>query len=103
MNGGKRAGAGRKPGSKNKRTAAIAQKAAAKGITPLEYMLKVMREPVPKGASVEEKITMMGMRFEAAKAAAPYVHPRLSTVAHTGEGGGPIDMHWTVEFVKPKR
>ncbi len=23
------------------------------------------------------------------------------SVEHAGKGGGPVDMHWTVEFVKP--
>jgi hypothetical protein len=38
--------------------------------TPLEVMLTIMRDPESPAA----------MKFEAAKAAAPYVHPRLSQV-----------------------
>lgn len=38
--------------------------------TPLEVMLTIMRDPASPAA----------MKFEAAKAAAPYVHPRLSQV-----------------------
>jgi hypothetical protein len=41
--------------------------------TPLEVMLGIMRDPE----------TEPNMRFEAAKAAAPYVHPRLSQVDST--------------------
>ena len=43
---------------------------AASGLTPLEYMLKVLRD--------ENEDTPR--RDEMAKAAAPYCHPRLSTV-----------------------
>lgn len=68
--GGKREGAGRKPGSATKRTREIADDAAAEGVTPLEYLLSVLRD---------ERMTLES-RFEAAKAAAPYVHPRLSAV-----------------------
>jgi len=93
MSGGKRPGAGRKKGTPNKATAKrreIAEKALDSGITPLDYMLQVMRQEVPEGASAEQKASIVGMRFEAAKAAAPYVHPRLAAIEHTGEGGGPI-------------
>lgn len=68
--GGVRPGAGRKRGSVSKKTTEIAQRAAASGITPLEYMLKVMRDS-KKAASV---------RMDAAKACAPYMHPRLSAI-----------------------
>jgi hypothetical protein len=44
-------------------------------LTPLEYLLAVLRDP----ARPEKE------RFEAAKAAAPYVHARLSSVDHSGE------------------
>jgi hypothetical protein len=68
--GGKREGAGRKPGSLTKRTREIAEGAAASGETPLEYMLRRMRDP-----SADEHT-----RADMAKAAAPYVHARISPV-----------------------
>jgi hypothetical protein len=34
-------------------------------------------------------------RFEAAKAAAPYIHPRLAAIEHTGKGGGPVQVNIT--------
>lgn len=80
--GGKRAGAGRKAGSTTTKTREIADKAAAEGITPLEYMLSVLRD--------EEQTP--GARFEAAKAAAPYIHPRLSTIDASVEGGLRIEI-----------
>lgn len=68
--GGKREGAGRKPGVPNKATAERQAEIAASGLTPLEYMLGIMRN---------EAMTL-DSRFEAAKAAAPYVHPKLSSI-----------------------
>lgn len=101
--GGKRPGAGRKAGSATKKTREIADKAAAEGITPLEFMLQIMRtEP---DADIEDGRvlqSLLELRFEAAKAAAPYMHPKLASVEHTGPGGGPMktDNHWTVEVVE---
>jgi hypothetical protein len=79
--GGKRQGAGRKAGSANTKTREIADKAASEGVTPLEYMLAIMREEsLPEDADAAQIIAMKAMRFEAAKAAAPYIHPKLSSV-----------------------
>lgn len=58
---------GRKPGAANKRTREIADKALKEGLTPLEYLLFVLRD------EAEER----SVRLDAAKAAAPYIHPRL--------------------------
>ena len=71
--GGARAGAGRKPGGNNRLTREAAEKAAATGLMPLDYLLQVMRD-----ASVED-----ARRIDAAKAAAPYVHARLSQIEAT--------------------
>lgn len=88
--GGRRPGAGRKKGGANKRTREIADRAASDGITPLEYMLQVMRtEPSPDLPEAQQVAAMM-LRFDAAKAAAPYIHPRLAAVEHSGPEGGPI-------------
>jgi hypothetical protein len=46
-------------------------------MTPLEYMLKVMRDP-----AAEE-----GRRDEMARAAAPYLHPKLQSITHKGKIG----------------
>lgn len=62
---------GRPKGSVNKTTAARRRRearAALQGQTPLEYMLEVMRD---KERSQE-------VRMDAAKAAAPYCHARLT-------------------------
>ncbi len=80
--GGKRAGSGRKRGSATQRTREIADRAAASGEqTPLEYMLEVLR-------NVNEA---PAIRLDAAKSAAPYMHPRLSAVEVSGELGVTVD------------
>lgn len=68
--GGSREGAGRKVGAAALRTREIADKAAGEGLTPLEFMLQIMRD---EGSERSERLDM-------AKAAAPYIHPRLSSV-----------------------
>ena len=69
MAGGKREGAGRPKGGHNRRTLG-AMHAGTNGLSPLDYMLDVLRD---EGADRQ-------MRMEAAKAAAPYVHARLTNV-----------------------
>ena len=87
---------GRKKGTPNKKTSVQVAAVQATGVTPLEYMLDVMRQPIPKGASISETIAISDQRFEAAKAAAPYVHPRLAAIEHTGKDGGPIKADITL-------
>ncbi len=70
--GGVRAGAGRPPGSPNRKTRAIAERVAAEGITPLEVMMKAMRAHYDKGE--------LDQAASIAKDAAPYMHPRLTAV-----------------------
>ncbi len=68
--GGKRVGAGRKPGIPNTKTRQLVAEVQASGLTPLEYMLKVLRDE-----------TMASERRDwAAEKAAPYVHARLSAI-----------------------
>lgn len=64
-------------GRPNKATKAREQIISQQGITPLAYLLEVLRD------SGNE----LGVRMDAAKAAAPYVHPRLSQaqVEHSGQ------------------
>lgn len=82
--GGARKGAGRKAGSATKKTREIADKAASEGITPLEYMLNVMRTESPDFEDVRLLVAHRAMQFEAARAAAPYVHARLAAVELKG-------------------
>jgi hypothetical protein len=65
--------AGRKPGTPNKRSNALAQASAAAiltGLTPLDFMLGIVRDP-----SKDERL-----RLDAARAAAPYLHPKLQNI-----------------------
>lgn len=87
--GGARSGAGRKPGSLTTKTRELAEKAANEGITPLDYMLSLLRD---EGAEAS-------VRFEAAKAAAPYIHPRLSSIEATGKDGAALIPAVAIEFV----
>lgn len=86
--GGARPGAGRKKGSPNRRTAELQRAVADSGITPLDYLLDVMRN------SSDER-----MRMSAAQAAAPYVHAKLSSVEVAGPGGGPVETVSRIELV----
>lgn len=82
MRGGVRAGAGRKPGSATMRTREIADLAIEQWITPLEVMLEAMRAHRAAGRLDEAA--------ERAKEAAPYVHPRLQSVALGSKDGEPL-------------
>lgn len=83
-NGGVRPGAGRPKGTRNKRTEENMAKAAATGITPLEFMLRQMRKPYPRKATLAQRQAHDVIRMQAARDAAPYVHARLSAVKVSG-------------------
>lgn len=73
---------GRKKGIPNKLTLTRAAEIAASGLTPLDYMLSVLRDDSAPVAR----------RDEMAKAAAPYCHNRLASIEHSGKDGGPIEV-----------
>lgn len=66
---------GRQKGTPNRTTAERQRRIAESGSTPLDYLLSLMRD----------ESQSCDVRFEAAKAAAPYVHPRLSAIEHSGD------------------
>jgi hypothetical protein len=79
---------GRRKGVRNKRTTELQARIRASGMDPLAFMIAVMRNPQ---APLE-------MRFAAAQAAAPYVHPKLSAIQHNGTDGGAMQVevkHYT--------
>lgn len=90
MRGGKRAGAGRPKGAKHKGLAEKRAAIEASGLTPLEWMLSVLRDP-----KVDND-----RRDKMARDAAPFVHPRLATVEHGGKGGGDILIKITSDDAK---
>ncbi len=94
---------GRQRGTRNRRTLETIEKAAAQGPLPLEHMLKVMNDP---NADNERRDRM-------AVAAAPYVHPKLTSE----DAGMNVNIHGeytngkgydaetngiVVQFVKPR-
>jgi hypothetical protein len=66
---------GRSVGTLNKRTEAMLDEIASTGETPLQYMLRVMRDPEASPAR----------RDAMAVAAAPYVHSKLAQVDATAQ------------------
>lgn len=73
-------GQGRPKGAINKATAKRQAEVEASGLTPLDYMLAVMRDEQQPAAR----------RDDMAKAVAPYVHPKLAAVTHKGDENEPI-------------
>lgn len=69
--GGARTGAGRKPGGKNRFNQKLLERAESSGTLPIDYLLGVMRDH-----SLDTRL-----RIDAAKAAAPYIHQKLSSVS----------------------
>jgi hypothetical protein len=74
--GGARPGAGRPRGRRSSKTAERLAAIEASGTTPLDYLLTVMRDAEQDKA----------VRLDAAKAAAPYVHPKLANIDTTLRG-----------------
>lgn len=81
---------GRSKGTPNKANKERERIIAADGITPLEVMLKRMRYHSAKAdKAIKSKDESgaekhMALADDAAKAAAPYVHPKLSSVEMSG-------------------
>lgn len=73
--GGSRSGAGRPPGAVNRLAREAVERAAAEGILPLDYMLSILRDPLRPD----------DVRLDAAKAAAPYCHPKRAPVDAEGK------------------
>ena len=74
--GGARPGAGRPRGRRSGKTSERLAAIEAAGITPLDYLLTTMRNEELEKA----------VRLDAAKAAAPYVHPKLANIDTTVKG-----------------
>jgi hypothetical protein len=76
-------------------------------MSPLEVMLKVMHELLAAaeqlgssagqtgdlfgdGVMNESRIKLLNMAASVGRNVAPYVHPRLSAIEHTGKNGAPL-------------
>lgn len=93
---GKKTG-GRQKGTPNKRTAAkqaLVVQATQEGITPLEVMLGAMRDAWAAG----DKEAAANF----AKDAAPYLHPKLSSVEHKGDPDNPLETVTRIELTTPE-
>lgn len=80
--GGKREGAGRKPGAQNKATQKQRKAVLESGLSPLDYMLSVMRD----------ESNDQHERLDAAHKAAPYVHAKLATLDHNVKGSFTVQI-----------
>ena len=80
---------GRKPGTPNKATTARMVQMASGGEMPLDYMLRVLRDPTVDHSR----------RDEMARCAAPYVHPKLATTEIKGDPDKPVQHKVEVVFV----
>jgi len=83
---------GRPKGSRNKRTRALLESAQTGGELPLDYMLRVMRDP---NAPVKR-------RDEMAKSAAPYLHSKLLPAAQSSEPDSSRTTGIEISFVVPE-
>lgn len=78
---------GRQKGTPNKKTVALVEEIAATGETPLQYMLRVMRD-----TTVDHE-----RRDKMAIAAAQYCHSRLAATELVGKDGGPVVVQFSKE------
>lgn len=76
---------GRKKGSVNKANRVREAAIAAQGITPMDFLLEIVRN----------KRRKLALRLDAAKAVAPYVHPKLNNVTVSTPPGKPLVMTYT--------
>jgi hypothetical protein len=84
MAAGKKTG-GRTKGTPNKATKAREELITSSGLSPLEYMLTTLRD----------ESQPVNIRLDAAKAAAQYVHPKLSAVTLSGDPENPVEQRVT--------
>jgi hypothetical protein len=109
--GGKRDGAGRKKGTLNRVTAELRRQLEADpSIRPIEFLLNIMREPMPEMKPGEElAIFLFRLKrwredtIDAAKACLPHTSPRLESVQYKGDKDNPLEVNnnLVVRFVTP--
>lgn len=98
--GGKREGAGRKAGVPNKANFERQARIAEGGVTPLDVLIEGMRfhysiaEEAKRAKPVitDDVTSALKSAREFAREAAPYVHPKLANVEHSGKDGGPLKV-----------
>src|SRR4051795_1452023 len=65
---------------------------AAQGITPFDYLMTLVRAETEPGLDPAVARARETLRFEAAKAAAPYVHARLQTTTLAADPDKPLKV-----------
>jgi hypothetical protein len=75
-------GQGRPKGAKNKANAKREAEIAASGLTPLQFLIGEMRNST----------NTLEFRADCAKAAAPYIHPKLANVQHSTDPQKPFQL-----------
>ena len=90
--GGVRPNSGRPKGAKNVKTLEQVQAVVASGLSPLEYLLSVVRD-----VGADE-----GKRIDAAKAAAPYVHAKLQPVDGDGDTKQTVEVRGALKWQTPE-
>jgi hypothetical protein len=84
---------GRTKGSSNRRTKEIADRIMAEGITMAEIMVEAARALWRSSLGPDGQVINLELATEAgelAVKAAPYFHPKLAAVEHTGKDGSPL-------------
>jgi hypothetical protein len=76
---------------------------AAQGITPLDYLMTLVRAETPPGLDPAVARARETLRFEAAKAAAPYVHARLQSTTLAGDPERPLKVDSMSELEAARR
>lgn len=105
--GGKRPNAGRKPGTVSEATSrrkAVAEKALAEGISPLDVMLTTMRTLWDQAVDETGKVVNIGKAMQAnvvAKDAAPFIHAKLSSVNATVDAQGSVTVTYVTAPSSP--
>ena len=91
--GGRREGAGRKPGSKLTKSQLIAAKVRDAGMSPLELQLTTMRELWRRAyLNGEMDVGLATQACQIAKDCAPFVHPRLASVEARIDAVGRVEV-----------
>lgn len=91
--GGARPGAGRPQGAVSVKK--VDPEVIAAGLLPLEMILTTARAMWAEAVDAAGKITDFAKAKEAAKFAEPalqYTSAKLSSIAHTGPAGGPVEI-----------
>lgn len=87
---------------------ALDAEATLEGLTAEEFSGQIAANATPEDqfrhllAQVKKTAGFRQLAQDAARDAAPYVHPRLAAVTHTGKDGGPITFQTIYEERKPE-